>query len=285
MNEPAIAIVADSTCDLSPELISRYGIHILPLNIILGDKSYQDGVEITPDEIYAWADAHGTTPKTSAPGMEQAIALLRPLAGQGRAVLCFGISEEMSSSCQVMRLAAAEAGCGDCHVIDSRNLSTAIGLQVLRAAELAAAGVPAAEIAQRIEADRDKVRASIVVDTLTYLHRGGRCGAVTALLGNALKLKPKIAVENGKMGVAKKYRGPQSRVIRDYVTDLLPQLAQADPAHVFITHSGVDEETVAAVRQMLEAQRHFREIHVTRAGGVISSHCGPGTLGVLFYEA
>ena len=115
--------------------------------------------------------------------------------------------------------------------------------------------------------------------------RGGRCGAVTALLGNALKLKPKIAVENGKMGVAKKYRGPQSRVIRDYVTDLLPQLAQADPAHVFITHSGVDEETVAAVRQMLEAQRHFREIHVTRAGGVISSHCGPGTLGVLFYEA
>ena len=113
MNEPAIAIVADSTCDLSPELISRYGIHILPLNSILGDKSYQDGVEITPDEIYAWADAHGTTPKTSAPGMEQAIALLRPLAGQGRAVLCFGISEEMSSSCQVMRLAAAEAGWGE----------------------------------------------------------------------------------------------------------------------------------------------------------------------------
>ena len=83
MNEPAIAIVADSTCDLSPELISRYGIHILPLNIILGDKSYQDGVEITPDEIYAWADAHGTTPKTSAPGMEQAIALTEELTAAG----------------------------------------------------------------------------------------------------------------------------------------------------------------------------------------------------------
>lgn len=279
-----VAILADSTCDLSPELIARYGIRILPLSILLGDKSYRDGVEITPDEIYQWADAHGTTPKTSAPGMEEAQKLLHPFAESGQPVICFGISESMSACCQVMRLAAQETGCRECYVIDSQNLSTGIGLQVLRAAELARQGLPAAEIAARIEAARAKVRASFVVDTLTYLHRGGRCGAVTALLGNALHLKPKIAVENGKMVVAKKYRGAQSRVIADYVADLKPQLLQADPQRVFITHSGVEPEILAAVRGTLEQLHYFREIHITRAGGVISSHCGPGTLGVLFYE-
>lgn len=279
-----VAILADSTCDLSPELIARYGIRILPLSILLGDKSYRDGVEITPDEIYQWADAHGTTPKTSAPGMEEAQKLLHPFAESGQPVICFGISESMSACCQVMRLAAQETGCRECYVIDSQNLSTGIGLQVLRAAELARQGLPAAEIAARIEAARAKVRASFVVDTLTYLHRGGRCGAVTALLGNALHLKPKIAVENGKMNVAKKYRGAQSRVIADYVADLKPQLLQADPQRVFITHSGVEPEILAAVRGTLERLHYFREIHITRAGGVISSHCGPGTLGVLFYE-
>lgn len=279
------AIVADSTCDLSPELIERYGIHILPLNILLGGRSYRDGVEITPDEIYRWADEHGATPKTSAPGMEEAQRLLRPFAESGQAVICFGISESMSASCQVMRLAAEETGCRECHVIDSQNLSTGIGLQVLRAAELAQSGLPAAEIAARIEACRGKVRASFVVDTLTYLHRGGRCSGVAALFGNALHLKPKIAVEQGKMGVAKKYRGPQNKVIADYAADLRPQLLQADPRHVFITHSGVEAPVLDKIRCGLEQLGRFEEIHITRAGGVISSHCGPGTLGVLFYEA
>lgn len=285
MTQTKIAIVADSTCDLSPELIEQYGIRILPLNILLGDQSYRDGLEITPDEIYRWADAHGATPKTSAPGMEEALRLLRPLAESGQAVLCFGISESMSSSCQVMRLAAEEAGCREFYVIDSQNLSTGIGLQVLRAAALAQSGLPAAEIAARIEAARSKVRASFVVDTLTYLHRGGRCSSVAALLGNVLHLKPKIAVEQGKMGVSKKYRGPQSRVIADYVADLRPQLLQADPRRVFITHSGVDAQVLEDTRCALERLARFEEIHITRAGGVISSHCGPGTLGVLFYDA
>lgn len=280
-----LVILADSTCDLSPELIRQYGIHILPLNILLGDTSYLDGAQITPDEIYRWADAHGTTPKTSAPGIEDARNLLRPFAESGQAVLCFGISEAMSASCQVMRLAAQEAGCRESYVIDSQNLSTGMGLQVLRAAELAQQGLPAAEIAARIEADRSKVRASFVVDTLTYLQRGGRCNAVTALLGNALHLKPKITVEDGKMGVSKKYRGTQSRVVADYVADLKPQLLQADPRRVFITHSGVAPEILAATQDALEQLHYFEQIHITRAGGVISSHCGPGTLGVLFYDS
>lgn len=276
-------LLADSTCDLSPELLAQYEITVLPLNILLGEKSCRDGREITPDEIYAWADAQRTTPKTAAPAMDDAIAALRSAAAGGLPVICLGISEQMSSSCQVMRLAAAEAGLPQVYVVDSRNLSTGIGLQLLRAAELSAAGVEAQEIVRRLEGARDAVRASFVVDTLTYLHRGGRCSAVAALLGNALHLKPKITVENGGMGVSKKYRGSRERVILDYVEDLVPALRTADPAHVFITHSGVADETVAAVRRRLESLGRFRAIHVTRAGGVISSHCGPGTLGVLFY--
>ena len=280
-----VKIISDSTCDLTDELFQKYDISMIPLCIVMNDKSYFDRIEMTVEEIFKWSEENKTTPKTAAISMEMAVQMTEPYIREGRDVIFFGISEDMSTTCNVMRLAAEEIGTDRIFVIDSMSLSTGIGLQVLCAAEMAEEGKSAEEIVSAINSSRDKVRASFVVDTLTYLHRGGRCGAVTALLGNALKLKPKIAVENGKMGVAKKYRGPQSRVIRDYVTDLLPQLAQADPAHVFITHSGVDEETVAAVRQMLEAQRHFREIHVTRAGGVISSHCGPGTLGVLFYEA
>ena len=275
-------ILADSTCDLSLELRARYGVQILPLNILLGEKSCRDGTEVTPDEIFDWADTHRTTPKTAAPSLEDAVAALRQAAAQGLPVICFGISEEMSSSCQVMRLAAQEAGCAGVRVIDSRSLSTGIGLLILYAAELAQAGVPAAQIAVQVEAARDSVQASFVVDTLTYLHRGGRCSAVAALLGNALHLKPKITVEHGKMGVAKKYRGSRERVILDYVEDLVPALEQAVPDHVFITHSGVEASILAAVEKRLRALGRFEAVHVTRAGGVISSHCGPGTLGVLF---
>jgi DegV family protein with EDD domain len=157
-------------------------------------------------------------------------------------------------------------------------------LQVVRAAEYAAQGMDAAEIAQEIEGAREKIRASFVIDTLTYLHRGGRCSSVAAMLGNALRLKPMIAVKNGKMGVAKKYRGRQSAVVRNYAKDLEPQLLQADPARVFITHSGINTEIEQETYEYLKSLGYFKKIHITRAGGVVSSHCGPNTLGILYYN-
>lgn len=277
-----VKIISDSTCDLSPELIQRYDIDILPLHIILGEKDYTDGQGITPDEIYRWSDEHRTTPKTAAITIEDALATLRPYADEGREVVCFAISSSMSSTYNVMCVAAAQTNPDLIHVIDSKNLSSGVGLQVIAAAEMARQGASAAEIVEKIQADRDLVRASFVVDTLTYLHRGGRCSSVAALMGGALKLHPRIGVAEGKMSAGKKYRGRMDRVIRDYVSDMEADLMQARKNHVFITHSGCDPETIAAVRDMLEHLHHFDEIHVTRAGGVISSHCGPGTLGVLF---
>lgn len=280
-----IRIMADSTCDLSPELIEKYEITVLPLNIVMDDTSYLDGVETTPDRIYTWADANRTTPKTSAPGIEAAVEVLRPAVEAGDEVCYLGISEQMSATCQVLRLAAEELEYAE-HVcvVDSMNLSTGIGLQVLTAAELVQRGCSLAELEEYLKEYRVRVRASFVVDTLTYLQRGGRCSAVTALMGNALKLKPRIAVTDGKMGVSKKYRGNQKKTVMDYVKDMEEEYLRAEKTRVFITHSGIAQEIIDEVRSYLEALGHFEAICVTRAGGVVSSHCGPGTLGVLFVE-
>lgn len=278
-----VKIISDSTCDLSPELVNRYDIDILPLHILLGEKEYMDGKNITPDEIFAWSDAHKTTPKTSAPSLADAIEILKPYVEEKREVICFSISSSMSTSGNVMRLAADELEATDLvTVIDSANLSTGIGLLVIEAAEMAQAGKSAEEISAKIEKLKSKVRASFVVDTLTYLYRGGRCNAVAAMAGSVLKLHPKIVVENGAMDASKKYRGKLKSVIMSYVKDMEQELKNARSERVFITHSGCEREIVEEVRAYLQSLGVFEEILETRAGGVISSHCGPGTLGVLF---
>ena len=280
-----IRIVSDSTSDLSPELIAEYQITILPLSIILGEQEYLDGSGITPEEIYAWSDSHRASPKTAAFSEEQAIRCFKPLLDAGDELICFAISESMSASAQVMRLAAEELQAeARVHVIDSQNLSTGVGLLVIEAALMARQGLPAAQIVSAVEALRPKVRASFVVDTLTYLHRGGRCSGLAAMMGSALKLHPRISVESGKMLPGQKYRGSMDRVIRQYTADMHDDLLAAKTDRVFITHSGCPDEQVAEVRGWLEALGHFDAIHITRAGGVVSSHCGPGTLGVLFID-
>ena len=278
-----VKIIADSTCDLSQELLTKYDISILPLHVLLGEEEYLDGRTITPDQIYSWSDAHKTTPKTSAPSLVEAMELMKPYVEEKREIVCFSISDEMSTSGNVMRLAAEELDAAQLvTVINSANLSTGIGLLVIEAAIMAGNGATGKEIAEKMEELKPLVRASFVVDTLTYLHRGGRCSGVAALAGSALKLHPKIVVENGKMAPQKKYRGKIDRVILDYVHDLEQDLKSAKKERVFITHSGCDAVVVEAVRSYLEGLRVFDEILETRAGGVISSHCGPGTLGVLF---
>lgn len=257
---------------------------MIPLCIILDDKSYYDKVELTPEEIFRWADEKKTTPKTAAVSFEYAEKLLAPCLEAGDDVIFFGISEEMSTTCNVMRLVGQDHPNGRLFVVDSRNLSTGIGLQVLRAAELAEQGFSAEEIVSAVEQEREKVRASFVVDTLTYLARGGRCSGATALVATTLKLHPCIQVVEGKMIVGKKYHGSVEKALLRYEKDLEEELLRADPRRVFITHSGTAPEVVATIRKRLEELTYFQEIHETIAGGVISSHCGPGTLGILFYE-
>lgn len=283
MSKRIIKIFADSTCDLSDEIVEKYGITIIPLCIVLDDKSYYDKSEITPRDIFEWADIHRKTPKTAAVTFDYTEKLLRPCMEADEDVIFFGISEDMSTTCNVVRLAAEEFETGRVFVINSQNLSTGIGLQVVRAAEMAANGMETEEIVHEIEDARGKVQASFVVDTLTYLAMGGRCSGAAALLGNALRLHPCIEVRNGKMRVSKKYRGKMNRLLLDYVKDQEEKLKTADSKRIFITHSEIDPEAVKVVRTYLESLQKFDEIIETDAGGVISSHCGPGTLGILYY--
>lgn len=278
-----VKIIADSTCDLSPDLLKQYDVDVIPLHILLGDQDYEDGMGIFPDDVFKWSDANKQTPKTAACSIERIVTAFKPYVDAGREIICFAISAHMSTTINSMRLATAELNAENLvTVIDSANLSTGIGLMVIEAAIMAQAGKKAAEIAAHIETIKPLVRASFVVDTLTYLHRGGRCSGVAALVGSTLKLHPQIVVENGKMLPSKKYRGKMSRVLATYAADLEEALKQARPDRVFITHSGCDESDIQSLYDFLKGLNHFNEILITRAGCVISSHCGPGTLGILF---
>ena len=279
-----IRIVADSTCDLSKELIEKYDINIIPLCIMLGDNTFLDGVDITPEEIYKWSDENKTTPKTSAVPFDKIEEALKPMVEAGDDIIFIGISEEMSSTCNRIRIFAEDAEYDRIFVINSKNLSTGIGLQALRAAELRDMGKSAEEIVADIENSRDRVRASFVIDTPTFLARGGRCTAVEAFMASALKIHPEIVVKDGKMGAGRKVRGKPALAVSAYVDGLMPIIKNAEPHRVFVTHSGSDREIINSVKARLEALNLFDEILETQAGGVISSHCGPNTLGVLFYE-
>lgn len=274
------AILSDSTCDLSPELIDRYGITINPLYAVLDGKQYRDGLEIDPDGIYGFVAKNGRLPKTAASSVGDHEEFFRPFLERGDEIVYFTISSQMSVNYN--NAVTAADGNPKIHIIDSENLSTGVGLQVLRAAELAAEGKTADEICDEITEMRPRVDTSFIIDTVDYLYKGGRCSAIAALGANMLKLHPCIEVKNGAMGVGKKYRGKMRDVLQTYARARLSDIDSVDKHRVFITHSGCPQENIDAVYDVVSSVADFDEIAVTRAGCTVSCHCGPGTLGVLF---
>ena len=276
-----IKITSDSTCDLSKELVEKYDIAILPLTVTRGDRSGFDGVDITPEDIYRYVDETGKLSKTSAAGLIQYQDFFREWREKGYEVIHFNISSEFSSSHQNAYLAGQEIG--GVTVVDSRNLSTGQGLVVLRAAEMAMEGASVSEIVKECEEMVDRVEASFVANSIDYLFKGGRCTALAALGANVLQIKPCIEVIDGKMTPGKKYRGKIDRVMRAYVEDRLKERTDIETKRIFITHTRCEQETVDAIYEMIrEFQPDIEEILETTAGATVTTHCGPGTLGVLF---
>ena len=275
-----IIIASDSTCDLSPELIQRYGIHILPLGVALGERQFTDGVDIDPDFIYEHYEKTGQLPKTSAVNLVDFEDFFAAETAKGNAVVLFTISADMSSTCNNARLAAENFK--DVYVVDTRNLSTGGGLLVVTAAEMAAEGKSAAEIAKVCEGLTPCVDASFIIDSLEFLHKGGRCSALAAFGANMLSLKPCIVVKDGKMGVGKKYRGKFGVVLPKYVSERLGDGSDVIKNHIFVTHAGCEPAIIESCVNAVQAIAPEAEVHVTRAGCTISSHCGRNTLGVLF---
>ena len=279
MNKKVI-ITSDSTTDLSKELIERYNVKIMPLCITLGDKTYTDGIDINPDLIYEHYAKTGTLPKTSATNMSDCIDFFKPLVDEGYAIVHFTISSEMSSTFNNARMAAEEFE--DVYVVDTKNLSTGGGLLVVSAGELANQGKSASEIYEACNEIATRIDASFVIDNLEFLYKGGRCSAVAAFGANLLKLKPCIAVRDGKMDVLKKYRGKFGAVTIQYIKEQLADIDDIELDRVFVTHAGCDEEIVNDCVNTVKEIAPFKEVFLTRAGCAVSSHCGRDTLGVLF---
>lgn len=279
--EEKIKIIADSTCDLSKELIEKYDVEIHPLMINLGDKTYRDYYEIAPDDIYKFVSETGALPKTAAPSPLDYVERFKKWVDDGYKILWFGISSHFSAAFASASIAAEELSGVYC--IDSRNLSTGIAHLVIEAAELAAQGMKCEDIAAHIKGLIPRVDVSFILDTLLYLWKGGRCSGVAALGSNILRLKPCIEVTDGKMGVGKKYRGALIDVIEKYVAERLEGRTDLDLRRIFITHSGgYSEEELARVKAAVLRYQPFEQVYITRAGCTVSSHCGPKTLGILY---
>ena len=275
-----IKIISDSTCDLSPELLAKYDISLVPLIVMKGDQEYQDGLTITPADIFAHVAAGGRLCTTAARSVGFYQETFARYAGEYDGILHVNLSSEFSSSYQNACLAAEEFE--NVRVVDSRNLSTGQGLVVLKACELAKTAVSLDALKQDLDAFTQRVEASFVVDKLDYLVKGGRCSSAAALGANLLNLKPCIEVKNGKMVVGKKYRGNFTKCLRNYIHDRLQGREDLDPGMVFVTHTTISEECHDTVMEAVRSSGAFEIVCETIAGCTISCHCGPGTLGILF---
>ena len=269
MSKPVV-ITADSTVDLSQELIERYQIRIIPLTITLGDESFLDGRGFTPLDMYARYRQDGTLPKTSAPGVQEFLDFFTPLTEQGYEIVHLDISAELSNSFNAARLAAQELE--GVYTVDSRMLSTGVGLLAIEGAECRDRGMGAREIAEHLESLTGKVSTSFVLDTLEFMWKGGRCTGVAALGANLLRLKPALEMKDGKLGVYKKYRGSINSVYKQYITERVKD-KKIRPGHVFITESGeVAPETVRELEDLVYTLTGCREVHHTMAGCTVSTH-------------
>lgn len=275
-----VNIVTDSTADLNAELVQRFGIKVVPLWVHINGQSYQDGVNIDRNLLFSLVDKCGELPKTAA----ASIAEFTEVFQTAEESVYVGISSKFSSSVPNAILADDTLPTGHkAFVVDSLNLSTGIGLLAVKAAELSSKGLSAQAIQDELETWVPRVRTSFVIDTLDYLYMGGRCSAMENVVGSLLKIRPVIYVKpDGTMGVKEKIRGSRKKALDSMLEDFKKRLPNIDLQRVFITHTGCDadaEYLADEIRKMAD----IKEICITYAGCVISSHCGPNTIGILFF--
>lgn len=276
-----IAITSDSTCDLSAQQIRENGIGIMPLSVMLGDKSFRDGIDIVPADIFRFFEETGELPKTAAPSVKEYEDFFRPYVEAGETLIHFNISSKASGSNGFAQTAAKTFG-GKVIVVDSHALSTGQGLLVMKACDLRKEGKSAEEIAETVNSLRDKVNTSFIPDTLLYLYKGGRCSTLSYYGAKVLSIHPMIAMKEGQLYPKKKYIGKMSRCLKNYVHDLAEEYPQYDRTRCFITHSNADAELVESAKQLVKDLFSFDEVTETVAGSVITGHCGRNTIGVLF---
>ena len=276
-----IKISADSTSDLSLELIKKYDIPTMPLHVSLGENDFLDGITIQPQDIYDYYASTKKLPKTGARSAEEYVEFFQGILDEGYdAIVHFTISSDMSAS--FVNAEIASRNFNEVYVVDSRQLSTGIGLLVLDACDMVEAGMCAKDIAERAKSRADAARSSFIVDTLEFLHKGGRCSSLAYLGANLLQIKPCLEVKNGLIGVESKPMGRYRRCVAKYCEAIRKGMTNPDKKRCFVTHTqmdaGIAEEVIATVKSW----GIFDEILETTAGCTVTTHCGANTIGILY---
>ena len=279
-----VIIIADSTVDLTPELIKKHNIVTVPLIVRFDEEIYYDNETITPDELYKKVKIKGELPKTAAVAPQTFIDLFKPYIDQGCDILFSGIGSKMSSTIQNAIIASNEFPEGRIFVLDSGNLSTGTGLLILKMCKYRDEGKSAKEIFDLVSPLVTKVSAQFAVDTLEYLHKGGRCSGASKIFGTIFHIHPIIKLVDGGMIVYKKPRGAYKAALNELVNEIKGDYPNVDLDHIFVTHSGMDQNLINYLYEEVSKVVGQDHVYITRAGCVISSHCGPGTIGVLYIK-
>lgn len=275
-----VKIFTDSTCDLSKQMLDEYDITMVPLYVTFNDSSYKDTVDMNTADLYEKVNELGILPKTSAPTPADFIQAFKPYIEDGYDIVYIGLSSKLSSTIQNASLAAQEFPVGRIHIVDSLNLSTGIGILVMKAYDLVQEGLEAAEVTKLINEMVPKVRTAFTIDTFEYLYKGGRCSAMQGLIGGMLKIKPITKLIDGNILLYDKQRG-RKKALSVLLQEIDNDREAVDESRIFITHSFA-EEAAAHLREELSNTQGFKNILVTNAGCVISSHCGKETIGIIY---
>ncbi|CAM3492380.1 DegV family protein [Marinicrinis lubricantis] len=278
-----ITIMTDSTSDLDITYVESQQIRILPLYVTIGDRTYKDRIELNGAGVFEQVERTGSMPKTSAVPPADYMQAFEEEVSKGNQVIYIGLSSKLSSSFQNAYLAAQEFPEGSVEVVDSKNLSTGIGILVTEAVRMREKGESAATIAEKLIQLTEKVHVEFVIETLEYLHKGGRLSGLQKFLGSMLKIHPLIQVADGQMFMADKLRGSRKKTMQSLLDRAVADKEHISDAAIFVTHAVMKEEA-EWLREQLSSQGLTNPIYITEAGSVISSHCGPHTIGIIYLK-
>ncbi|MBM7453295.1 DegV family protein with EDD domain [Acholeplasma morum] len=277
-----VIIMADSTCDLTQELLSSRQIELIPLYVNFGEQSYRDGVDIQTEELYQKVEELGYLPKTSAISPGDFIVRFEPYIEQGYDIVMLTIGSKLSGTYQAALVAQSNFDEGRVQIIDTQNLSSGGGLLALKACDFRDKGLSASEIKAEVDKLVPRVRSQFAIQTMEYLYKGGRCSALSMFLGSVLSIKPIIQVNNGKLDVYKKSVGKMTRALDQMLEDYYELFDKVDKDYVMITHSLADKSAAYMKEHIQNHGKLPKALLETTAGCVISTHCGKGTIGILY---
>ena len=276
----SVTVITDSTAYLPDELVEGYGIHVVPLYVVLAGHSGREGLDISPQDVARALAVRGQTASTSRPTPGDFVAAYRQaLDGGAERLVSVHLSSELSSTWDAARMAASQVGEHIVTVVDTRSAAMGAGFAVLAAARSAAAGADAAAVARTARETAAATRTLFVVDTLEYLRRGGRIGSAAAVLGSALAVKPVLHVQDGRVVPLEKVR-TTARALNRLVQRAVEAAGQ-EPVSIAVHHLAAAERADKLAAELRDRLPQLRELHVSELGAAIGAHVGPGAVGIV----